>query len=221
MAFRADEAIIKGKERAVQNLVPHSLTGKEKREREDFVLELTNRLGNVVDAYPSWHPLVSHNQDERCPNTIPNNRCGYKRLKHTVHFMNGFVTCPYNNSQEVIHSVESFPNSDIFDITAERLNVELYDTGTEPVLVECHWNLNMQDDGMIPKRLAVAMMLETEVPCWRNSDYGETWETMRPYFLGCPHGSRSSLFVDQEAGQAMKKVWNSIINTGMYGPIIV
>ena len=44
---------------------------------------------------------------------------------------------------------------------------------------------------------------------------------MRHYFLGSPHGSRSSLFVSQETGQAMKKIWEALIHTGMFGPIKV
>jgi hypothetical protein len=44
---------------------------------------------------------------------------------------------------------------------------------------------------------------------------------MQPYLLGAPHGSRSSLFVTQETGQTIKKVWNLLINTGMFGPIKV
>lgn len=44
---------------------------------------------------------------------------------------------------------------------------------------------------------------------------------MRPYFLGTPNGSRSSLFVTQETGQVLKTLWNTIINTGMYGNIRV
>ena len=49
----------------------------------------------------------------------------------------------------------------------------------------------------------------------------EDREPMLPYFLGRPHGRRSSLFVNQGTGQAMKKVWNALINTGMFGPIKV
>jgi hypothetical protein len=65
------------------------------------------------------------------------------------------------------------------------------------------------------------LLLEKEIPCWRWAVLAETWESMRPYFLGRPHGKLSSLFVSQETGQAMKKVWNALINTGMFGPIKV
>lgn len=54
---------------------------------------------------------------------------------------------------------------------------------------------------------------------WQTAEVAETWESMRSNFLGKPHGKRSSLFVNQETGQGIKKIWESLINTGMYGPI--
>ena len=113
------------------------------------------------------------------------------------------------------------PSNPVATLTAERLDVELYASGTTPILVYCEWNTPQPMDGMIPKSIAVPLMLEQEVHCWRESDFAETWETMRPYFLGRPYGSRSSLFVNQETGLVLKKIWNALINTEMYGPIKV
>ena len=72
---------------------------------------------------------------------------------------------------------------------------------------------------MIAKSWAVPLILEHELPCWRCGRLAEVWETMRPHFLGCPHGSRSSLFVHQETGQVIRNIWNALIHTGMFGPI--
>lgn len=36
-----------------------------------------------------------------------------------------------------------------------------------------------------------------------------------------PHGTRSSLFVSQETGKEMKKIWSLLIHTGVYVPIHV
>ncbi len=106
-------------------------------------------------------------------------------------------------------------------ITAERLKGTLYNASATPVLVRCHWEKPISADGTIPKSLAIPLLLEQEVPCWRHAQLAETWETMRPYFLGSPHGSRSSLFVDQETGQTIKNIWKVLISTGMFGPIKV
>lgn len=74
---------------------------------------------------------------------------------------------------------------------------------------------------MIPLSLAMPLLLEQEVPCWEWSQVAEPWESMRPYFLGTPRGARSSLFVSQETGQAIKKIWEALIYNGMFGPIKV
>ena len=57
---------------------------------------------------------------------------------------------------------------------------------------------------LIPMSRAVPLLLEKEVPAWRKFDVDQSWETMRPFLLGSPHGSRSSLFVNQETGQSIK-----------------
>ena len=175
----------------------------------------------MVETYPTWHPLVAVTSDRGTTITTPMNGRGYRGLDHTVYFANGFVTCPYTDGQEVINAVRELPSNPIATIGAERLDAKFYHPKTTAVLVRCEWEKGIIEDGMIPKSCAVPLLLERELPCWQWSKVGETWETMRPYFLGRPHGRRSSLFVNQETGQAMKSIWNAIINTGMFGPIKV
>lgn len=71
----------------------------------------------------------------------------------------------------------------------------------------------------MPKKLAVPLMIEKELPAWKWSSRAERWETMRPYLLGAPHGSRSSLFVTQDTALVMKKVYMAMVESGMYGPL--
>lgn len=174
----------------------------------------------MVDAYPSWHPLVC-NQDDRDSETKPRGECGYKGLDHTRFFARGFITCPYGNGQDVIDSVAKLSEHPAASITAKRLDVQLYNSDATPILVKCDWAKSLDANGMIPLSVALPMILEKEIPCWKRAQIAETWETMRPYFLGRPHGSRSSLFVSQESGQAIKKIWEALIYTGMFGPIKV
>ncbi|WP_290525927.1 hypothetical protein [Alcanivorax sp.] len=183
-------------------------------------MDIVDELGPVVDTYPTWHPLVC-NHDGRSPVTTPSKSCGYRGLDHTRHFFNGFITCPYGDGQEVIDSVNALPIHPIAHITAERLDVKLYNPEATPILVKCNWDKPLGMDGMIPLSIAMPLILEQEIPSWRWAQVAETWETMRYYLLGSPHGARSSLFVNQETGQAIKKIWNSLIYTGMFGPIKV
>lgn len=219
-AFRAEEAAVRGFERAKSYLVPRHASEAVRQRAEDILHDAVQRLGPVVEWYPSWHPLVS-GHDGRDPIRTPSEQCGYKGLDHTVYFAHGFITCPYGRHETVVRSVEELKPHTCASISAELIDVELYAQGTRPVLVRCDWSRPLDVGHMIPKMLAVPLMLEQELPMWRWSEVGETWETMRPYFLGEPHGSRSSLFVSQETAMAMKRVWVAVIESGMFGPIRV
>ena len=221
MAFRADEARSIGAERARSYLVSRTIEPDQRAASETAFLDIIDELGPVIESYPTWHPLVAAQTNPQSPSATPDRGCGYKGLDHTVYFAKGFVTCPYDDGQKVIDAVDELPPHPLASISAERLDAQLYHPGTTAVLVRCEWDKPLPIDGMIPKSRAVPLLLEQELPCWRWAERGETWETMLPYFLGRPHGRRSSLFVNQETGQAMKKVWNALINTGMFGPIKV
>ncbi|MEW7987043.1 MAG: hypothetical protein AB2799_14735 [Candidatus Thiodiazotropha sp.] len=222
MAFRADEAAQRGYEQVEAYLVPRPQYAEQsvRARSKEALIDIVDEIGPVVDTYPTWHPLVC-NHDSGHSVTIPSDRCGYKGLDHTRYFAQGFITCPYGDGQEVIDSVCALPLHPVAHITAERLDVKLYNPEATPILVKCNWEKPLGMDGMVPLSIAMPLILEKEVQCWRWSEVAETWESMRPYFLGSPHGARSSLFVNQETGQAIKKIWNSLIYTGMFGPIKV
>lgn len=223
MAFRADEAARAGLGSVLDYLVPRSqyLDEVGRLQSREAVLEIADQLGPVVESYPSWHPLVRNYKDDRSPTTTPGQNCGYHGLDHTRYFANGFITCPYNDGQDVLNSVEAFPYHPAARITAERLDVKLYNPNCTPILVKCEWTQPLNPDGTIPLSSAMPLLLEKELPCVWRAEVAETWESMRAYFLGRPHGSRSSLFVNQETGQSMKKIWEALIYTGMFGPIKV
>jgi len=220
MAFRAESEINRGYERALNYLVPRDGTPEQRNQARELVINLIDKYGPVIDSYPSWHPIVS-NHNNRNPVTTPSDRCGYEGLDHTILLAHAFITCPYHGADEVIEAVNKLPPNNAAYIEAELLEIPLYNPTTQSVLVKCEWHNPIPSDRMIPKNIAIPLMLEKEIPCWTWASYGETWETMRPYFLGEPYGSRSSLFISQDTGQAMKTIWNGIINTGMYGPIRV
>ena len=222
MAFRADEAARIGVEEVEAYLVPRARDADEaqRARSREALWDIIDELGPVVDSYPTWHPLVC-NHDSRHPTTTPSEQCGYTGLDHTRFFAKGFITCPYGDGQDVLDSVAALPYHPIATISAEKLDVQLYNPNAIPILVKCNWEKSLGMDGMIPLSIAMPLLLDKEIPCWQWAEVAETWESMRPYFLGRPHGSRSSLFVNQETGQAIKKIWNALIYTGMFGPIKV
>lgn len=218
MAFRADEAAANGYERLKTYLIPRHLSPSERSRSEQALLEIVNECGPAVEGYPSWHPLV-RNHDEHNPETFPSDRCGYEGLDHTKYLAHGFITCPYGDGQDVMDSVCRLPFHPAASISAERLDVTFYNESATPILVRCKWEDSLDADYQVPTRRAVPLMLEQELPCWRWSQRAETWETMRPYLLGEPHGSRSSLFVSQETSLALKKIYMAMVESGMFGPI--
>jgi len=222
MSFRADEAAQSGRESAIQYLVTRNLPTANRSSSEEKLRAIIDELGPVVETYPSWHPLVSSGEiDHSCPAMLPSKSCGYLGLDHTIFFRNGFVTCPYHDGADIVQSVSKLSRDRMATISAEILDFPLYVPNATAVLVRCDWDVTLESDGMIPKNIAVPLLLELEIPAWRHSEVAETWETMRPHFLGSPRGSRSSLFVTQETGQVLKNLWNMLIQTGMYGPIYV
>jgi hypothetical protein len=223
VAFRADEAARVGRDEMLDYLVPRSqyLDEAGRAQSRKALLDLADTLGSVIDSYPSWHPLVRNYKDDRSPATTPGESSGYRGLDHTRYFANGFITCPYDDGQSVLDSVNAFPYHPAAQITAERLDAKLYNPNSTPILVKCEWTNPSNSDGTIPLRTAMPLLLEKELPCVWHAEAAETWESMRAYFLGRPYGSRSSLFINQETGQALKKVWEALIYTGMFGPIKV
>lgn len=248
MSFRADEKAKEGLDEAMHYLVsriPHP----DRNKSESKLFDLIEAHGPVVQSYPSWHPIVASfgkAGPNDSPKTYPSPDSGYQGLDHTVLLRHAFITCPYSGGEIIFESVEKINSyilsqnerghksaseisraiawqEPIATLSAERIDVPFYMPNATPILVSCNWSrkFRMEYDGTIPKSIAVPLLLETEVPCWRWAEVAETWENMRHYILGAPRGSRSSLFVNQETGQTLKTIWNSLIYTGMFGDIKV
>lgn len=218
MAFRADEAAASGFERMLAYLVSRDFSSAERTAATKVLKEIVDECGPVITGYPTWHPLV-RNHNPRQPETYPSDKCGYRGLDHTVYLAHGFITCPYRDGANVFELVARLPEHARANITAEKIEAKLYNNGTTAILVRCNWADDLEDDLLISKRVAVPLMIEQELPCWTWAQYGETWETMRPYLLGSPHGSRSSHFVSQDTALSIKKMYLAMVETGMFGPM--
>lgn len=217
MAFRADEAAASGYEKTKSYLIARHFTPSQREHAEQALSNIVAECGPPVDGYPTWHPLVAQH-DGRNPEKYPSERCGYNGLDHTRYFAHAFITCPYGDGQNVIDSAMRVQCPAHASITAERLDVPFYADGATPILVRCEWSAKLEPNHTVPKSVAVPLMLEQELPVWRWAERAETWETMRPYLLGQPHGSRSSLFVTQDTALAIKKIYLAMVDSGMFGP---
>ncbi len=221
IAFRANEAAQDCFEQARLFLVQSPGIEAEQREKADQALQnLIEEHGPVVRGYPTWHPLVPQH-DPQMPATRPSSRCGYRGQDHTVYFAHAFVSCLYGDGLKIIESVEAMKSHSCATITAERLDLPLYSLRTTPILVRCDWEDAFPERHMVPKKLAVPLMIQQEMRMWQRGEFGERWDTMRPYLLGEPYGSRSSLFVTQETAMAIKRVYTAMVESGMFGPLFV
>lgn len=219
MAFRADEAAQQGYERARRVLVlSQGVEVSQRQTAEDALEDLIHAHGPVVSAYPTWHPLVPQ-QNPGMPTALPSENCGYRGLDHTIFFAHAFVSCPYGDGEDLISSVEELKQHPCADVIAETLDAPFYNSGTTPILVRCDWHKTFSERFMVPKRLAVPLMIQEEMRMWLRAEVGERWETMRPYLLGDPHGARSSLFVTQDTAMAMKRAYMAMVESGMFGPL--
>lgn len=218
MSFRADESAVEGREQAIVKLISKLPPAKRAASLEKLD-DLLDKFGPVVDGYPTWHPFVwggSH------PFQRPNNELGYEELDHVVFLKDAFISCPYSDGAKLVLAANKRDPGPYASIEADTLDFALYNESVTPVLVKCMWSEKCRaGDRTVPQRIAVGRMLESELRYWQRAEVAETWETMRPYFLGSPHGSRSSLFVSETTGTAMKRVWQAIIGAGVYGPVMV
>jgi hypothetical protein len=220
MAFRANETSKSLMQDAQNYLIGRDFPKELRQQAIEDLADLVSRCGPVVKGYPTWHPLMAACNAKREPWTHPQQNRAYEGLDHVLLFRDAFLVCPYDGADRIIKSVREMrdPNHHIL---AEELDMKLYHPDAIPILVYHEWRRPVLNDGTIPKSLAVPLMLEFELPQWRSSEVGETWETMRSYLLGSPHGQSSSLFVNKETGTVMKNIWNSLIYTGMFGPLYV
>lgn len=181
------------------------------------VLErLMEELGNSVDIYPEWHPILTlpskvTSDDYNNLSEVP----VYRGIDHTSYFVRGFVTCPYSDktADKLVEVVK-----EVAGLDAYRLETPLYMDDAYPVVVEAY-EIELEGDGTIRSRDAIAWFTEKIIKNAKKAQVAETWWTMRSYLLGRPHGSRSSLFVNQYTGGHIRKILDTLNNSGVFGPV--
>jgi hypothetical protein len=215
--FRANEEAASGREEAINHFSRNFKQAGERQAATEYMAMLIDNYGPVVDGYPFWHPFITEAGTPRSlagwPDTLPK---GFDGLDHTIYFRDAFVTAPYGGADRVWQSERL--KTDGYCSAEEIVDVQLYNYGATPVLVKCE-GIPKEDDGTISKRFALGKMLPTMLSGWEESKCGETWSTMRRYILGSPCGNRSSLFVNQDTGQALREAHAFLNRHGVFGPV--
>lgn len=188
--------------------------GNDRNGVEALVTDLIDRYGEIVDEYPSWHPLI-RNHDAMTFVTYPSEECGYVGLDHMVCFANAFISIPYNyvKMPDVLAAVSELPSALEYPIWCEELtDIPLYNYGTTPYLVCCDWNLYHP---IVDSKTAIGLFLSHEMKSYGRANRAEPWSSMRDCVIGKP----SSAFITKQTERNMKSIWNHIIKTGIFGEI--
>ncbi len=220
MVFRADEATQNGLDMAIKHLTPREANSEQREKIRVKLVEIITECGPVIEGYPAWHPFMIESAPQNYSPMTPGGEGSFRLLDHTVYLANGIITCPYSHAVEPLFAAiatikTKHPSA---YITIEKIeDVHLYNDSATSILIRCHWMDDLNDDGTIPCRLALGLMLEREIPNWRVAKFSESWDRMKGQIMGYPHGGRSSLFVNQQTGQTMKTVWNHLVKSGLWG----
>lgn len=182
-----------------------------------IVNQLIAELGNAVDSYPDWHPILTLPSDQPYGQHVAylSQINAYAGIDHTREFVRGFVTCPYSESsaKKLVERTNK-----VLGIHSYQLEQCLYAEGTYPVVVEAT-DVQLEADGTIRSRDALRWFAQQSIKEAWDAEVAETWWNIRHFILGQPHGSRSSLFVNQHTGVHMRKILEALNNSGMFGPI--
>lgn len=177
---------------------------------------LMHELGNAVESFPDWHPILTipkQGSTEHVSSLFQLKT--YNATDHTVEFVRGFITCPYSKDQanKLVADVNLLSG-----LHAYRLQDPLYADSAYPVVVEAT-EVKLEADGTIRSRDALTWFAQESIKEAWDATVAETWWNIRSLILGQPHGSRSSLFVNQHTGVHMRKILEALNNSGMFGPI--
>lgn len=213
MEFRAPNIAAESNTKVVEYLTKN-LSDPEKGRA--LLGHLSNELGNAVEAFPDWHPilvLAKQGSNEHVSDLFQLDV--YKGIDHTVRFVRGFITCPY--SEERADSLLNNVNS-VVGLRAFRPEGSLYADNAYPVVVEAE-EIELEADGTLRSRDALRWFAQGAIQEAQDSHKAETWWNVRSLILGSPHGARSSLFVNQHTGVHMRKILEVLNNSGIFGPI--
>ena len=213
MEFRAPTVAAQQNAEAIEYLTKN-LTDRAAGHR--LLDGLLDKLGNAVDVYPDWHPIITAPQRDSTRLSVSFSELSvYNESDHKQMFVKGFITCLYSDDRadRLVEAVNQ-----VTGLSAYRLQNPLFRNNAYPVVVVAN-DVEFEADGTIRSRDALAWFLNQLAKQTCGAQVAETWWNIRSNILGHPHGSRSSLFVNQETGLHMRKILEVLNNSGVFGPI--
>ena len=213
MEFRAPNVAKERNSEAIEYFT-NNLSDKDQAKANLKVI--IESLGDCVESFPDWHPIITAPQKGVYRKALYTSGIqAYENADHTRNFVRGFVTCPYSRdaADKLCEEVNKFS-----ELHATRLPFPLYMDNAYPVVVEA-LEVKLEGDGTIRSRDAIRWFAENTISEASDAKVAETWWNIRSLILGTPHGSRSSLIVNQHTGVHMRKILEALNNSGVFGPI--
>lgn len=206
MPFRYDEAVEEQRQRQIGFVKDaFKITDPNKRERAlRFLNEIMDEYGPPVDHYPDWHPLRT---TELAQGSFQD---------HLLTFRDAALFAPYTDCLKEMKEFTDEHELFLVEKKGELFhheNCKLYLVVAPSIFRCCE-----EDEKYIERKYAIEAMLNhwntsfsydgthsegdvSSFQCW------ESWETMHRHLLGSPCGKRSSLFVDEATGQAIRRLY--------------
>lgn len=213
MEFRSPTVTLQQNARAMTYLTKNLTSPNAGRATVERLVE---ELGNAVESYPDWHPILTAPPRKGTEHISSLSQLEtYAELDHTTEFVRGFVTCPYSDkaADKLVAAANQVPG-----LYARRLDQPLYADSAHPVVVVAT-DVVLDADGTIRSRDALTWFAQQAAAQASSAQVAETWWNVRSNLLGGPHGSRSSLFVNQHTGSHMRKILEAMNASGMFGPV--
>lgn len=183
---------------------------------KEALKDVMEALGGAIDSFPDWHPILTAPPEQGYQHVFSISQLNiYDNGDHTQNFVKGFITCPY--CEKAANQLTEKVN-EVYGLRGYRLDTPLYADNAYPVVVEAI-EVELEADGTIRSRDALRWFTQKLAQEAETAQVAETWWNIRSYILGRPHGSRSSLLVNQHTGVHMRKILEAFNNSGIYGPI--
>lgn len=99
-----------------------SISSEDRKRSEGALAVIYEKLGPFVTSYPEWHPIVTSGYDKSSSGFYRNTQTmpSFPKLDHTRYMANGFITCPYGGTDELIMAVKSSYSELIQCITSKN-----------------------------------------------------------------------------------------------------
>lgn len=194
-----------------------SLPENAKSAAEEVLDKLDSKFGPFLVAHPIWHPL--HKLSASGSSFISREEFN---IKDDFKLSNAIIYLVRSNPEKLVSHVCGLPQMRCARIHAKALTTKLGYVDVTPVLVTCEWKISATFGDRLYRSSIIAPLLINQVMSERypsETFASAHWDRNRfaELILGFPCGKTSSVIIDKPEGRALKRLWEALLATGMFG----